>query len=140
MLLLAAIAILGGVVLVAMGGGGEMALFSRDVPIALTHPRTPGEVANQRLPLGPIGYQVQATEEALVAAANLLAERDQEIAALRSEIWRLTAGAPGAGDQQADPYGHPASGGEDLPADEAIPADDEATSPGLAGTEQSSRQ
>lgn len=120
-LLLAAIAILGGVLLVAMGGGGEMALFSRDVPIVLRHPRTPGEVANQRLPLGPIGYQVQATEEALVVAANLLAERDQEIAELRSELWRLKAYAPGAGDQ---------SSGEV----------DEAPAAGIAGPDQSWRQ
>ncbi len=95
-LLLAAGAILGGVVVVAMGRGGEMALFRRDIPVALTQPRTPAEVVTQRLPLGPIGYQVQATEEALIAAAHLLAERDQEIAALRSEIWRL-----GGGDQAA---------------------------------------
>lgn len=140
-LLLAAIAILGGVLLVAMGGGGEMALFSRDVPIALRNPRTPGEVANQRLPLGPIGYQVQATEEALVAAANLLAERDREIAALRSELWRLTAPAPQVGEQRADTFGCPASGG-DAGVDEGASSDvgDEAPAAGLAGTDQAWRQ
>lgn len=88
-LLLAAGAILGGVVVVAMGRGGEMAVFSRDLPASATNPRSPMEVATQRLPLGPIGYQPQATEEALLTAASLLAERDQEITALRTEIWRL---------------------------------------------------
>jgi hypothetical protein len=132
-LLVAAFAILGGVLLVAMGGGGEMAVFYRDLPIALRHPRTPAQVATQRLPLGPIGYQVQATMEALVSAANLLAERDEEIAALRSEIWRLTGGYPvSSGDDR------PA--GDASPADQASPADDEATEAGLAGTEQSWRQ
>jgi hypothetical protein len=88
-LLLAAGAILGGVVVVAMGRGGEMAVFSRDLPASATNPRSPMEVATQRLPRGPIGYQPQATEEALLTAASLLAERDQEIAALRTEVWRL---------------------------------------------------
>lgn len=99
-LLLAAGAILGGVVVVAMGRGGEMTLFRRDVPLAPRRPRTPMDVATQRLPLGPVGYQVQATEDALIAAANLLAERDQEIAGLRGEIWRLRGGEDAAADGQ----------------------------------------
>lgn len=126
-LLLAAGAILGGVVVVAMGRGGEMALLRRDLPVALRLPRTPTEVATQRLPLGPVGYQVQATEEALIAAAHLLAERDREIAALRSEIWRLGSGdRPAADDQQVD---------SDDQASDA--ADTPTTQAGLAGTEQS---
>jgi hypothetical protein len=126
LLLLAAGAILGGVIVVAMGRGGEMVMFLRDFPAALNHPRTPGEVATQRLPLGPIGYQVQATEEALIAAANLLAERDHEIAALRSEIWRL-----GGRDHAAGPDRPLDSDGQDEDAADA------ATQGGLAGTEQS---
>lgn len=101
-LLLAAGAILGGVVVVAMGRGGDMTQFRRDVPCAFRPPRTPTEVATQRLPLGPIGYQVQATEEALVAAAHLLAERDQEITALRREIWRLGTGSDAAAEDRPD--------------------------------------
>jgi len=127
-LLLAAGAILAGVVVVAMGRGGEMALFSRDVPATLRSPRTPADVATQRLPLGPLGYQVQATEEALLAAANLLAERDQEIAQLRNEIWRL------AGDETAAHDGRLESD------DEARDAADATTQAGLAGTEQPWRQ
>lgn len=128
-LLLAASAILGGVVVVAMGRGGEMALFRRDLPVALRRPRTPAEVATQRLPLGPVGYQVQATEDALVAAANLLAERDQEIAALRSEVWRL-----GGGDEEGGGNRQPES------ADQAEGGTDSTTEAGLAGTDQSWRQ
>lgn len=129
-LLLAAGAILGGVVAVAMGRGGEMTLFRRDLPVALRRPRTPADVATQRLPLGPVGYQVQATEEALLAAAHLLAERDQEIAALHREIWRLGGGDQvAADDQRAD--------GEDQASDAA---DAPTTQAGLAGTEQSWRQ
>lgn len=125
-LLLAAGAILGGVVVVAMGRGGEMAMFRRDVPVVPRFPRSPAELARHRLPLGPVGYQVQATEEALFAAANLLAERDQEIADLRAEIWRL-----GGGDQAA---------AQDRPADSDDQANDDAgvaTQAGLAGTDQS---
>lgn len=125
-LLLAAIAILGGVVAVAMGRCGEMAMFRRDLPVVLHRPRTPAEVAMQRLPLGPVGYQVQATEEALFAAANLLAERDHEIAALRGEVWRL-----GGGDQEGG-LGRPAEG-----ADGAEDSADVTNEAGLAGTEQS---
>ena len=88
-ILLAAAAILGGVVVVAMGRGGEMVLFDRDLPVKTTRLETPGEVATLRLPFGFVGYQARATGEALVAAANLLAQRDAEIAALRREIWRL---------------------------------------------------
>lgn len=128
-LLLAAGAILGGVVVVAMGRGGEMALVRRDVPVALRRPRTPAEVATQRLPLGPVGYQVQATEEALLAAAHLLAERDEEIAALRREIWRLGGDQAAVDDHRV--------GGDDQASDAV---DTPTTQAGLAGTEQSWRQ
>jgi hypothetical protein len=120
-LLLAAGAILGGVVVVAMGRGGEMARFSRDLPASATSPSTPAEVATQRLPLGPLGYQPQATEEALMTAATLLAERDQEIAALRREIWRLGGGEP------VLPY--------DRPADTDPAAVEAGTQVEVAGTE-----
>lgn len=86
MLLLAAAAILGGVVVVAMGRGGEMAIFSSDAPIAVARFRTPADLATVRLPLGPIGYRVQATEEALSAAAATIQQRDAEIAQLRGEL------------------------------------------------------
>jgi hypothetical protein len=155
-ILLAAAAILGGVVVVAMGRGGEMALFDRDRPVKILRLETPGEVATLPLPFGLIGYQARATGEALVAAANLLARRDAEIAALRREIWRLggddqmvvsDAEVPGvpapefAAPEFAAPssaFGAPSSAGQsdvdegDDPAEEAPVASD-------LGQDQSSR-
>ena len=101
-LLLAALAILGGVVVVAMGRGGEMAFFPRDLPVTGLDLRSPADVAMLRLPLGAIGYQVQATSEALAAAANLLAARDAEIAALRGELRQLGSSGPAEPAEAAD--------------------------------------
>lgn len=131
-LLVAAGAILGGVVVVAMGRGGEMAAFSRDLPISATNPRTPMEVATQRLPLGPLGYQPEATEEALLTAASLLHERDQEIVALRSEIRRL-GGDPSVRPDQAPPVYVITEIGEN-PGGRSLPAG-EPTSEAQASTE-----
>ena len=91
MLLAAAGAILGGVVVVAMGRGGQIANFRRDIPVLAVRFRTPGEVALARLPLGLFGYQAQATGDALAAAAALVDERDAEIAELRRELSRFGA-------------------------------------------------
>jgi hypothetical protein len=88
-LLLAAGSILGGVVVVAMGRGGELAYFPRDLPVAAMRFRSPSDVVSVRLPLAPFGYQAQATGDALTAAARLVAERDAEIALLRRELRRL---------------------------------------------------
>lgn len=89
MLLLAAAAIIAGVVVVAMGRGGELALGPRDLPLTATELRTPDDVALVRLPLAPLGFQVQATAEALASAARLLAAREAELSALRAELRQL---------------------------------------------------
>jgi hypothetical protein len=99
-LLLAAGAILAGVVVVAMGRGGEMAVFRRDLPVAFAPIRTPADVARLRLPMAPVGYQVQATADALTMIAALLAERDHEIAVLRSQVWRLESAVEPTDDQE----------------------------------------
>ncbi len=101
-LLLAAGAILGGVVVVAMGRGGELTLFRRDLPAVTVDLRSPADVATLRLPLGPLGYQVHATTEALAAAAHLLAARDAQIAALRGELHRLGSGDGAQATESAD--------------------------------------
>ena len=142
-LLLAAAAILGGVVVVAMGRGGEIAAFRRDRPVELPAIRTPADIASLRLPIGLFGYQVRATADALTAIANLLADRDYEIATLRGELWRLGPGrAEWAGDQD-----RPADGGDrpELTAGPAPVGDDESTQagqpgPDLASTDQTWRQ
>jgi hypothetical protein len=101
-LLVAALAILGGVVVVAMGRGGEMASFRRDLPLPLLRFRSPAEVAAVRLPLAPFGYQVQAAGDALAAAATLVAERDAEIALLRRELLgSLASAGSGAAEEPA---------------------------------------
>jgi len=87
-LLAAAIAILGGVVVVAMGRGGEMAPSHRDAPIRPPRIRTAGDLAMLRLPVGLFGYQEEATDAALDAATRLIAEQQAEIARLRADAWR----------------------------------------------------
>lgn len=88
-LLAAAIAILAGVVVVAMGRGGEIARSHRDTPVRPPRIRTAADVAMLRLPVGFFGYQEEATDAALDAAARLIAEQQAEIARLRAESWRL---------------------------------------------------
>jgi hypothetical protein len=88
-LLASALAILAGVVAVAMGRGGEMARSERDMPVRPPRIRSAGDVARLRLPIGLLGYSEQATDDALDAAARLIAEQEAEIARLREEVWRL---------------------------------------------------
>jgi hypothetical protein len=88
-LLAAAIAILVGVVVVAMGRGGEIARSQRDVPVRPPRIRSAADVARLRLPIGLLGYQEHATDEAFDAAARLIADQEDEIARLRDEVWRL---------------------------------------------------
>src|SRR5215472_6025157 len=90
-LLLAAVAILSGVVVVAMGRGGELAFFRSDVPEFMFRLRTPEDVAMLRLPIGLLGYSEPAASDALRAIAVLLAERDAEIAMLRGHVAQLSA-------------------------------------------------
>jgi len=104
-LLAAAIAILAGVVVVAMGRGGEMAQSRRDTPERPPVIRTAADLAMLRLPVGLFGYQEEATDAALDAATRLIAEQQAEIARLRADAWRpqaeaaevAGAGAPGTG-------------------------------------------
>lgn len=88
-LLAAAIAILAGVVVVAMGRGGEIAQSHPDAPMWPPSIRTAADLAMLRLPVGLFGYQEEATDAALDAAARLIAEQQAEIARLRAEAWRL---------------------------------------------------
>jgi len=85
-LLAAAVAILAGVVAVAMGWGGELAISRRDLPVIPPRLRTASDVARLRLPLGLFGYQAESADEVLQVLAGRLAERDAEIARLREEV------------------------------------------------------
>jgi hypothetical protein len=88
-LLAAAIAILVGVVVVAMGRGGEIAPSHRDAPVRPPRIRTAADLAMLRLPVGLFGYREDATDAVLDAATRLIAEQQAEIARLRAEAWRL---------------------------------------------------
>lgn len=87
LLLLAAAVILAGVVSVAMGHGGEMAEFAMDyLPPDL---ETAADVALLRPPSAIWGYNAQVTDEALNQIAQVITERDVEIAVLRQQLAEL---------------------------------------------------
>jgi hypothetical protein len=120
-LLVAAAAILVGVVLAALGRAGEMATFAGDTaPIELDEVSAT-DVALLRPPMSLWGYNAQATEDALRVIARSVSARDVEIATLRRELAELRgrqdgARAAGIGDRPTAPAG-PA-----VPASPAGPA------------------
>lgn len=86
---LAAVAVLGAIVVVAVGGGGELSTEHPDhPPLALPGRRAVGgtDAALLRLPLGLWGYHKQITDEALERFAHELTERDTRIAVLEQEL------------------------------------------------------
>jgi hypothetical protein len=93
LLLLAGAVILAGVVAVAMGHGGEMAEFPSDyVPPTLGDLLTAADVAMVRPPAALWGYNTQVTDEALTRIAQIVTERDVEIAVLRQQLADLRSG------------------------------------------------
>ena len=130
MLLVAAAAILGGVVLAALGRAGEMATFAGDTaPIELDEVSAT-DVALLRPPMSLWGYNAQATEDALRVIARSVTARDVEIATLRRELADLRGRqdgvrAAGTGDQPTipgGPAGPAGPGGPAAPASAASPA------------------
>jgi hypothetical protein len=129
-LLVAAAAILGGVVLAALGRAGEMATFAGDTaPIELDEVSAT-DVALLRPPMSLWGYNAQATEDALRVIARSVTARDVEIATLRRELADLRGRrdgvrAAGTGGRPPVPAGPtvPASPGDPVsPASPASPA------------------
>ena len=122
-----AAAILGGVLLVALGRAGEMADFAGDtMPIELGEVSAT-DVALLRPPMSLWGYNVPATEDALRVIARSVTARDVEIATLRRELAELRGGTGEAratrpGDRPvaapSGPAGHPDPPG---PADPPAP-------------------
>jgi hypothetical protein len=84
-IVLAAAVILGGVVVVAMGRGGELSRERNDLP-ARSDFRTWSDVASYRPPPALLGYHVAATDHALSLIARTIAERDAEIDWLRNRL------------------------------------------------------
>jgi ABC-type transporter Mla subunit MlaD len=95
-LLLAAVAVVCGVVLAALGRGGEMAAFPADYPPLALGRVTAADVALLQPPRSLWGYNTQATGEALRVIAQAVADRDAEIGRLRDQLARLQAAPPTA--------------------------------------------
>jgi hypothetical protein len=90
LLILVSVVILVGVVAVAIGRGGEMAEFAGDYPPFVADDLiTAADVALVHPPSALWGYNVQATEEALGRIAQVITERDVEIAGLRQQLAEL---------------------------------------------------
>lgn len=115
-LLIAAAAILCGVVAVAMGRGGELALPPADVRPLDADIVSAADVAMLRPPAALWGYDMRATDQALNMVARTVTERDVEIAILRHQIAELQAAAKEPG-SPARPPTRPSRAG----ASEALP-------------------
>jgi hypothetical protein len=102
LIVLVAAVILGGVVVVAMGRGGELSRERPELP-ARSDFRTWSDVARYRPPPALLGYHAGATEHALSLIARTIAERDAEIDWLRNRLAEVIRPEPG-------PAGH--GGGE----------------------------
>lgn len=114
-LLAAAAAILCGVVVVAMGRGGEMVPSVADSRPMDEEILTAADVALLRPPVALWGYDIRATDQALNTVARTVTERDVEIATLRRQIADLQSAAR----KPPDTGAHPAQ----PPADARPPAD-----------------
>jgi len=97
LLFLAGAVILVGVIGVAMGRGGEMAEFAADyLPPTMDDMVTAADVASVRPPSALWGYNIQLTDEAFSQIAQVITERDVEIAVLRQQLadLRSASGSP----------------------------------------------
>jgi hypothetical protein len=87
-IVIAAAAIIGGIIVVAMGRGGELSLERPELPSRADF-RSSADVADYRPPAALIGYSAVATEQALALIARTIAERDAEIDWLRRRLAEL---------------------------------------------------
>ncbi|MBG0825628.1 hypothetical protein HS048_33625 [Planomonospora sp. ID91781] len=93
-LVLAALAVLAGVVLVATGRGGELKEFAPDVPplaLPAAGQLTAVDFMALQLPVSLVGYHTQSVDETLQRAATALSERDTRIAVLEQRVSELLA-------------------------------------------------
>ena len=116
-MLVAAVAVLIGVIIVAVGRGGELAYFPADYAPLRLDEVSATDVVLFRPPLTLLGYNAPATDEALNRIADALTERDIEISALRHQVETLqeSAGRWPLGD--TDPPGRPGGRAEAGPGD-----------------------
>jgi hypothetical protein len=121
---LAAVAILGGIVVVAMGKGGELSRERPELP-ARTDFRSWRDVADYRPPPALLGYHAVATQRALALIARTIAERDAEIDWLRKRLAEFQPERPGGAADAGDPAVDESAAEAALPAhDELFRADD----------------
>ncbi len=99
-IVLAAAVILGGVIVVAMGRGGELSRERPELP-ARTDFRSWSDVAGYRPPGAVLGYHAAATERAFMLIARTIAERDAEIEWLRRRLAEAQPGPAQAGSAPA---------------------------------------
>ncbi|HEY6479889.1 MAG TPA: hypothetical protein VIZ00_07665 [Streptosporangiaceae bacterium] len=107
-LMLAAVVILAGVVVVAMGRGGELALARPDSAAYGRELVTPADMVAFRPPAALLGYSAPVTDDALQRIARVIAERDAELTRLRHEVAvlrarEIQAGGPARPGSYADP-------------------------------------
>jgi hypothetical protein len=121
-LLLTAVAVLAGVVVVAVGRGGELAIFRSDAPPLRYEFASAADLAMFRPPPAFFGYSAQATDDALRRIARLVSDRDAELATLRDQLAALRARPADAAD--------PAAARPWAPSAPSAPADDPGESAG----------
>jgi hypothetical protein len=103
-LLIVAAFVLVGVVVVAIGRGGEMTRFPSDVRPLDADIETAADVVLLRPPGSLWGYDKRATDDALNMVARTVTERDVEIATLRRQLADIqSASDEPASDQPAAP-------------------------------------
>lgn len=100
-LVLAGVGVLGAVVVLAMGRGGELTETHPDYPrLPLGtegHPISGAEVARMRFPRTFWGYQPHVMDEALRRVSHALSERDARVAVLEQQLHDLRHGAGSVG-------------------------------------------
>jgi hypothetical protein len=105
-----AVVIVVGVIIVALGRGGELAQATADfVPFEIEDV-TATDVALLRPPPSLYGYNIPATDQALSRIAQTMTERDVEIATLRQQVAELRSIVDAT-----------AAGGRTVPAEPASP-------------------
>jgi hypothetical protein len=104
-LLTVAAAIVVAAVVVALGYGGELARFTADAPPWDPDIESAADVALLRPPTALLGYNVQATDDALGKIARAVTVRDVEIAALRRRLAELQGQAAAPDAPGGDPAG-----------------------------------
>jgi hypothetical protein len=105
-LVVAIAAIVVGMIVVAVGRGGEMTEFSADVRPVDTDIATAADVALLRPPVALWGYDRRSTDEALNVVARTVTERDVEIAALRRQIADMQSARAAAAPWQPEAATH----------------------------------